>query len=245
VAQQLRVEIGQPGIEPASLTIFPPMPMFKFRMGDVFDADDPLSIWIATLSVAFNDAVHSSNKVQAADEDLWKHFYEWRVAISHFNEACRHLERGQDIVEVVRFLEAEGDLKKRFEEVLSQYEALRVVANRIRNEAAFHYPGERGKKAIARVVRMVADEDGFFGEHGKSTKIRDTRQRYADFLVAGLVIEACGAAEDAYEKTMDRFGEAMAAFGLFANAALVAYFWRHRHAIRPVTENGEPAEPAD
>jgi len=28
------------------------VPLFKFRIGDVFDTDDPLAVWLRTLSMA-------------------------------------------------------------------------------------------------------------------------------------------------------------------------------------------------
>jgi len=68
------------------------MPIWKFRFGDAFDADDPLSTWACTIAIAFNDVVYANVKVNRADRE-WERFYEWRVATGHFNEACLHLER--------------------------------------------------------------------------------------------------------------------------------------------------------
>jgi hypothetical protein len=86
--------------------------MFKFRMGDLFDADDPLAIWLCALSMAFNDAIHATTKyleaVEAEKPKPWQLLYEWRVQISHFNEACLHLKRSRRVNEVEEFLEAEG-----------------------------------------------------------------------------------------------------------------------------------------
>jgi hypothetical protein len=95
------------------------VPTWTFRIGDVFDAEDPLSVWICTLAIAFNDAIHANLKVEAA-ETPWERSYEWRVAISHFNEACLHLERGREDAEVAAFLESEEGLRTSFDEALSR-----------------------------------------------------------------------------------------------------------------------------
>jgi hypothetical protein len=65
--------------------------MFWFKIGDVFDADDRLAVWMATLAVASNDLVHTNNKVNAATEPR-EFLYEPRVATGHYNEACLHME---------------------------------------------------------------------------------------------------------------------------------------------------------
>jgi hypothetical protein len=207
------------------------VPIWKFRLGDVFNADDPLSVWICVLAVAFNDAVHANVKTDKAPL-AWARIYEWRVAISHFSEACLHLERGREVDEVIEFLASEPDIKEMFDDVLVRYDNVRHLTNRIRNEAAFHYPYRSGHRAVARALTNLADEEGTFGGEA-STKIKDSRQFYADALAARLVMNAMGGTERAYEEAATELGEAVAAFGRFANAALDAYFVRHKDALRP------------
>jgi hypothetical protein len=210
------------------------MPFFKFRMGDLFDADDPLAVWVCTLSVAFNDAIHAAVKFSAADRS-WESMYEWRVGVSHLSEACLHLERGREIDQVTQFIRKEGLLAS-FEDVLDRYDALRKVANRIRSEATFHYPYEKGEKAVTRAMRELADAEEVIGSDGPSTKIRHSRQLYADDVVAMLVLNACGGTAEAHAETSAKLGEAVAAFGRFSNATLDAYFVRHAKALSPVGE---------
>lgn len=100
-------------------------------------------MWICTLGIAFNDVIHSNVKVEAAT-NAWERFYGWRVAIGHFNEAALHLERGEGIAEVVRFLKSEDEVRERYEDVLRKNDDLRGLTNRFRNEAAFHYPYKSG-----------------------------------------------------------------------------------------------------
>lgn len=96
------------------------MALWKFRVGAVFDPDDALSVWICTLAVALNDVVHTNVKVEGAGQP-WERLYEWRVATGHFNEACLHLERGQEIQRVSQFVESESDLSEKHADVLRRY----------------------------------------------------------------------------------------------------------------------------
>jgi hypothetical protein len=152
------------------------MPMFKFRMGDLFDADDPLAVWLCILSIAFNDAVHATVKFTESERP-WEVLYEWRVMASHFNEACLHLERGRHVPEVVAFLEAEV-LVDELDELLTRYDGLRHVTNRIRNETTFHYPYGGGEDAVAGALRQIANQDEYTGSYGPSSKIRHSRQGF-------------------------------------------------------------------
>ncbi len=214
------------------------VPTWTFRIGDVFDAEDSLSVWICTLAIAFNDAIHANLKVEAA-ETPWERGYEWRVAISHFNEACLHLERGREDDHVVAFLESEAGLGARFDEALSRYDAVRPVANRIRNQAAFHYPDKSGRRAVARALRDLADDEGAM----RGTTLRDSRQLYADDVLGRLLINASGGTLDTYAKAATDFGDAVASFARFAHAAVEAYFIRHRDALR--REEDKPEEGDD
>jgi hypothetical protein len=206
------------------------VPLWNFRFGDVFDPDDPLSIWICTLGIAFNDIIHANVKAARA-ETAWERFYEWRVLVAHFNEACLHLERGRDIQQVRQFLDSDQAVLERYGTVLRSYDDLKGVANRFRNEATFHYPYASGREAVARALRELAHEEGAFGGVA-SSKLKDSRQFYADDVVAHLVWNAAGGSEEAFESAAAALGEAVTSFGRFANAALDAYFFQHRSALQ-------------
>jgi hypothetical protein len=205
------------------------VPIWTFRIGDAFDADDPLSVWMCTLALAFNDAVHTNLKAGGAEIE-WEFVYEWRIAISHFTEACLHLERGREVEQVTAFLASESDIKEAFDDVLTRYESVRQFTNDIRNQAAFHYPYESGQRAVARALRDLADSQGEFGGTA-SNKVKDGRLFFADEVAAKLVVNAAGGTKTATEAAMSAVADAVAAFARFANAALDAYFIRYKDAL--------------
>jgi hypothetical protein len=214
--------------------------MFKFRMGDIFDADDPLAVWLCILAIGFNDAIHATIKFTEAERS-WAVLYEWRVMVSHFNEACLHLERGRGVTEVEAFLEAEG-LSERLDELLSRYDALRHITNRIRNETTFHYPHHSGQQAVAEALRQIANEDEFTGSYGPSSKIRHSRQLFADQVVAALVMNASGGTRGDHERVLEDVQEAIGSLGRFANKVLDAYFARRVHLLQKIHPADVPSE---
>lgn len=208
------------------------MPLWAFTIGDVFNPDSPLSVWTATLGIAFNDLVHANAKVERARTE-WERFYEWRIATGHYNEACLHLERTSSIPEVQRFLASEPKVKELHEATLKHYQALKRLTNRVRNEAAFHYAYKSGQRALARALRELAAAEGAVGGTA-STKIKDSRQLYADDLASQLVLNAAGGSPESYAEAMATLGQGVAAFADFANHALDAYFMSHHGALRQV-----------
>ncbi len=166
------------------------MPLWAFTIGDVFDADDPLSVWAATLGIAFNVLVHANTKVERARTE-WERFYEWRIATGHYNEACLHLARTSSMPEVQRFLASEPTVHELHNATLQRYESLKRLTNRVRNEAAFHYAYKSGRRALSRALRELATAEGAVGG-AASTKIKDSRQLYADDLAGQLVLNAAG-----------------------------------------------------
>jgi hypothetical protein len=103
-------------------------------LGDVFDPDDPLGVWICTLGIAFNDVIYSNVRVLDA-ERVWERFYAWGVAISHFNEAALHLERGRGIDGVLEFIKSDREVEKGYEDTLRKYADLRGLTHRFREWA--------------------------------------------------------------------------------------------------------------
>jgi hypothetical protein len=196
---------------------------WEFKFGDYFDAEDPVAVWACTLAIAINDVVYSNNKVIAAEDHPWRRFYEWRVAVSHFNEACLHLHRSLSVVEIAAFLDGEPELRRLHDELLERYEEIRKVLNRIRNEAAFHYPYKSGKRAVSKALGQLTDESTTMGAVG-STRMKDMRLNFADDVIVHMVVNATGGTEDAYAAAAKSLGEGVALFARFANHALDAYF---------------------
>jgi hypothetical protein len=206
------------------------MPEWSFEFERVFDADDRLSVWMATLAIAFNDLVQSNLDVDRS-KTPWDRLYRWRIATAHYNEASLHLERGGQIEEVSGWLDAQPDLHVRYREALRRYEGLRALTNRVRNEAAFHYAHRSGERAVGDALRELCRERGRMG--GKaSNKIKDSRQFYADDVVAHLVWAAAGGSEQAYAEFAEALAFGVAAFARFANNALEVFFFERRTALR-------------
>ena len=221
------------------------MPYWRFRIGDVFEASDPLAVWMATLSAAINDAVHSipstSGPPPAVRHGRSSTNGESPSATSP-RRACTLSRAGQS-QRWWRFLR-EQTLQERFDEVINRYEDVRALAHRVRNQAAFHYAYEGGAEAVAAALTRMADDDGWFGG-GEDERLRGGRWHYADDLLADFVYDAAGGGEDAYADAAARVAEGVAAFARFANAALDAYFVSHANSVRQqepvpkhVTEGG-------
>jgi hypothetical protein len=208
------------------------VPLWSFTIGDVFAADDPLAVWAATLGLAFNDLIHTNIKVERARTE-WESLYEWRIATGHYNEACLHLIRNSSVAEVEQFLASESKVHELHDNTLRRYESLKRLTNRVRNEAAFHYAYKSGQRALARALRELASTEGAVGG-AASTKIKDSRQLYADDIASQLVLNAAGGSLESYREAMAELGEGVATFASFANHALDAYFARHQRTLQLV-----------
>jgi hypothetical protein len=181
---------------------------------------------VCTLAVALNDAVHANLKVEAA-QTPWERSYEWRVAISHFNEASLHLGRGLKDERVVEFIDSEPEMRAKLDEAMTRYEGVRAAANRIRNQAAFHYAYKSDQRAVARALGQLADHEGVV----RGTKLRDSRMLFADEVVAQLLMNAQGGTDEAVEKLASDFADAVAAFARFAQFAVESHLLRHQAAL--------------
>jgi hypothetical protein len=150
----------------------------------------------------------------------------------HFNEACLHLKRGIEDESVVRSIDSEPEMRAKFDDALEHYEGVRALANRIRNQAGFHYPYKSGQRAVARALREQADHEGAT----RGTKLRDSRLLFADDVVTQLLINAQGETREAVEKAASDFGHAVAAFARFAHFAIESYLLQHKDALRRESE---------
>jgi hypothetical protein len=137
------------------------------------------------------------------------------------------------VSQVLEFLTSDSEVQAKVDDVLSRYDSLRAVANRIRNQAAFHYPYESGQQAMARALRELVDHEGAI----RGTKLGDSRQVFADDVINQLLVNACGGTREAYERACTDFADAIASFGRFAHVAIEAYLLRHRAALRKQPNN--------
>lgn len=110
-------------------------------MNRVFPADDLLSEWLATLTLAFNDISLVNEQLQQDHEVLHRFFYWLRLAIAHFFEAAKFLDETAEVPEVKAFVGALPDeAQAHYRTCLEKYRAQETPVQRLRNQAMFHYP---------------------------------------------------------------------------------------------------------
>jgi hypothetical protein len=81
---------------------------------------------------------------------------------------------------------------------------------------------------LSRALEQLADHEGVIS----GAKLGDSRLLFADDVLTQLLINATGGTEEAVEKVMTAFGEAVAAFARFAHVATESYLLRHEGALR-------------
>ncbi len=179
------------------------MALHKFRVGDVFQPEDELSLYSANLAMAFNDLVFTNIKMDETQSD-WEMFYWSRLAYAHFNEVMLYIESKRGDSKIVAFVSRlPEDAQQRYSEALRRYDENRAVLNRLRNETVFHYPKGNSVAAISKAISEAKDEEGTAGSK-KSNKVKDARMFFADDLLARMVFNAAGGSEDTYGKRFDR-----------------------------------------
>lgn len=201
-------------------------PVFTFRIGDAFPADDPLSLWAANLSMAFNDLVFTNDRMDKARRE-WERFYWSRPAWAHLYEVMKFLRENEDEEHVTAFVgELPADAQEAYRRALKLYDENRDVLSKIRNNVAFHYPHRRGLRMLRATLLAAANEEG---QHGSRTgKIRDARLNFADDFQAHMVVKACGGRIEDYEARAASISELTAALMKFLNHGLDRYFVARR-----------------
>jgi hypothetical protein len=196
-------------------------------MGLVFPADDLLSEWTATLAVAFNDISLVHEQLESDHETPHKFFYWLRLAIAHFFEAAQYLDATSDIDEVKSFVstlsaEAQGN----YEACLAGYRTQQTPIQRLRNQAAFHYPRlqpHRANRPMKRVLERLASETGQIEKSERGT-VRGSRMLFADDIAGTFFMEASGG-EHALEVVHRDIEAAITSFSRFTNAALEEWYF--------------------
>jgi hypothetical protein len=88
---------------PYTREIEPGVTSVSFRIGDVFDPDDDLGLWICTIALAFNDIVIAHARAVDTPEQ-WEFFYFTRVGIGHYNEILLYMERQHERPAIEAFI---------------------------------------------------------------------------------------------------------------------------------------------
>src|SRR5712692_2655204 len=81
--------------------------IIEFRFGDMFPADDVVSEWLTTISLAFNDIAFIHSNLDAAFKGpAYGYFYLLRLSLGHFHEAAKYLDETEAIPELKTYVES-------------------------------------------------------------------------------------------------------------------------------------------
>jgi hypothetical protein len=200
----------------------------SFRMGDVFPADDPLSEWVATLAMAFNDIALIHERM-IEDQDAHRRFFYWlRLAISHYAEAVDYLITTEPVEVVGHFRESLSDeAQNAYKECVERYVARESEIQQIRNVVGFHYPELRFSASRRRQRPMQQALTALAGETGRIKRdvIINARFFFADDVAATLFMRSTPTWDDVLTAHRD-IVEGMEAFMRFGNPAITEFFSR-------------------
>ena len=206
--------------------------LIRFKFGEVFPPGDPLSEWVATIALAFNDIAYVHAQFDDAySKPAYEYLYLLRISLGHFHEAAKFLDETKSIPEVKSYL---NSLPKRARDLhadcLRRYCERLGVLGPIRNLSAFHYPelkvkpGSNRKRPMERVLDGLADDYGEFFKAASGT-VGDSRGLFADDFAGRLF--AHGAKSDAdLIAAHQEIKEAITSFMRFANFALDEWWVR-------------------
>jgi hypothetical protein len=201
-------------------------PKVGFQFGMVFPADDLVSEWLATLSMAFNDLALVWERM-VADQDVAHRFFYWlRLAIAHFYEVAKYLDDTSEVDEVRAFIATlSPEAQEAYATCLARYREHETPAVRLRNQSAFHYPPlqpGRANRPMRKVLEDLAGKEGTI-DKGATGTIGGSRLLYADDITSNFFVAASGG-EDELAQVHPDISEATTSFMSFTNAALNEWF---------------------
>jgi hypothetical protein len=201
-------------------------PRVGFVFGLAFPADDLLSEWTATLALAFNDVSLVYERMEA-DKDIPHRFFYWlRLALAHFFEAAKYLDETAEVLEVKAFVGSLGnEAQEHYATCLARYREQQTPTQRLRNQAAFHYPRLQPTRQNRPMKKVLAALAGEMGVIDKGAAVRDSRLLFADDVVGRFFIEASGG-EAELETVHPDIVVAITAFMRFTNLTLDEWFSR-------------------
>jgi hypothetical protein len=200
------------------------VPLLEFRLGDLLQPNDPLSLYATNLAIAFNDLVFTHSKWLEASEAP-ELFYWSRLAFGHYNEVMLYVEQMRGVPAISAFISRlPPEAQQSYDDALRRYDANRGVLNRFRNETIFHYPKKGSSlEAIRTAIKQAQDEQAWAGSE-ISDKMKDSRMFFADELIARMVFNAAGGTEDDYRQLAKELAGAVSNFMRFMNAAFDQLF---------------------
>jgi hypothetical protein len=191
-----------------------------FEIGDVLQAGDELSEWIATIAIAVNDCSFASGLV-LGETQPGEWIYALRLSVSHFTEAGKYLELTDSLPAVQAFL---GRLTKganEYAQMLGTYRRHKAQLHSIRDNAAFHYPAwqDTSKRTMKRALDAAAGSLGLVRlDHPDAAN----RLLFADEIVSAIVTRAAGGQAE-LQAMLIEVSEAINAFAVFGDAAVDRY----------------------
>jgi hypothetical protein len=225
-------------------------------IGEALPADDPVSVWLTTLSLAFGDMqivhvylVEGHDKLSKGMSEATL-FYGYRLASAHYREAAKlcRLARARSQPEIRKFYASlPEEVRRHLEDALRAYDSFGNHMRSLRN-GLFHYPYPDGYKpdgggarpgqerwdALAAVIHAAR-------EHPMTTrpgKLRDSRFNWADDLAAEIVASTVGGV-DCFAKVVEASADSVTGLMRFINTAVDERMVRAKLGLpvdRPRTE---------
>lgn len=175
-----------------------------FLIGEAFPEDDPIAVWIASLSRALNDIRTATKYAVRPDQPPHERLYFVRVTASHIREAvklaAREHEKRPEVQHFVAGMPQAGrdaldEINRRIDAKFEKRPSVSLFDDikRLRDDT-FHYGSDRDKDSIERMraaMGRVADVEGVY-----SLADRDHRAEYADDITVALTHPFDGAQEE-------------------------------------------------
>lgn len=202
----------------------------RFRIGDVFDADDEVSVYLMNLAMGFNDIVFAEVKGSEATEE-WEQLYWARLYTAHFYEAMDYVERRSTLHLVRSFIDGLPDqTRAHYESALDRYGKLASRLKKIRHRAVFHYEQREAAKHVRAAIAKNADSTGLI-RSGPKGNMFGARHVFADTILSSLVVQAAGGTREDVGHLVDELQGAVKEFTRFVNGALDHWLVEHHEAV--------------
>jgi hypothetical protein len=204
-------------------TASPVTGLARFRLDEVFPADDLVSEWLATIAMGANDLIMLTVLTHQVSDPRAQWYY-FRGQAAHFYEIAKHLHDTAELPEIKAFV---GSLPERAQEaygvVVRIFKAEKPLLRNLR-QTAFHYPSllnpERSTAPHSRrALQSVLHEHGAQQTAVRLGRLKDARFLFADDLTLGLAVWMVGG-ESNLIKLNDAIADGIHAFMKFMNPAL-------------------------
>jgi hypothetical protein len=201
----------------------------RFRIGDVFPADDPVARWTTVVCMAINNTVYVNVRIIEGDLPPELNLYYFRLVAGHFFEACTWLaETPSRWPEIQEFLDGlPYEAKERLSALqgfASQAHPLHEVLSRSRN-TLFHYPtvhpqrDEAGIEELAAAMREAAD---LMSSMESGEEWASFRARFAD----DIAVQFLGTSEDELSDLFSQLQEPMFSLVELGQAVILEHLKR-------------------